>query len=78
MLIFFILFILWPHLARLKADATRQSALLSHVPPELDVRAHVKSVFRRTVDKKGPKKGRASEPGVSSAPSVSTAAIVSA
>nr|ACF39778.1 PAS domain sensory protein FXL1 [Chlamydomonas reinhardtii] len=77
-LIFFILFILWPHLARLKADATRQSALLSHVPPELDVRAHVKSVFRRTVDKKGPKKGRASEPGVSSAPSVSTAAIVSA
>ncbi|KAG2443480.1 hypothetical protein HXX76_001833 [Chlamydomonas incerta] len=68
--IFFILFILWPHLARLKADATRQSALLSHVPPELDVRAHVKSVFRRAVDKKGLKKGRASEPGVPSAPSL--------
>ncbi|KAG2443202.1 hypothetical protein HYH02_009279 [Chlamydomonas schloesseri] len=63
--IFFILFILWPHLARLKADATRQSALLSHVPPELDVRAHVKSVFRRAVDKK-----HAKPAGITSAPSL--------
>ncbi|KAG2443454.1 hypothetical protein HXX76_001811 [Chlamydomonas incerta] len=46
--ILYILFILWPHLTRLKADAARQSALLSHVPPEMDVRAHVKSVFRRS------------------------------
>ncbi|KAG2434421.1 hypothetical protein HYH02_012251 [Chlamydomonas schloesseri] len=43
----YIVLILWPHMARLKADAMRQSALLSHVPPELDVRAHVKAVFRR-------------------------------
>eukprot|EP00198_Chlamydomonas_reinhardtii_P005487 XP_001694823.1 predicted protein [Chlamydomonas reinhardtii] len=32
----YMVLILWPHLARLKADAMRQSALLSHVPPELD------------------------------------------
>ena len=44
--VLYILLILWPHLARLKADAARQSALLSHVPPEMDVRAHVKAVFR--------------------------------
>ncbi|PNW79070.1 hypothetical protein CHLRE_09g399663v5 [Chlamydomonas reinhardtii] len=43
----YMVLILWPHLARLKADAMRQSALLSHVPPELDVRAHVKAIFRR-------------------------------
>ncbi|KAG2423934.1 hypothetical protein HXX76_014875 [Chlamydomonas incerta] len=43
----YMVLILWPHLARLKADAMRQSALLSHVPPDLDVRAHVKAIFRR-------------------------------
>ena len=45
----FLFMALWPHLARLKAGAARQGALLSHVPPELDVRAHVRSVFRRAV-----------------------------
>ncbi len=46
-MLLFVVFVLWPHLARLKADAARQSALLSHVPPEMDVRSHVRAVFRR-------------------------------
>ncbi|KAG2443479.1 hypothetical protein HXX76_001832 [Chlamydomonas incerta] len=49
----FLFMVLWPHLARLKAGAARQGALLSHVPPELDVRAHVRSVFKRAVTTKG-------------------------
>ncbi|KAG2443203.1 hypothetical protein HYH02_009280 [Chlamydomonas schloesseri] len=49
----FLFMVLWPHLARLKAGAARQGALLSHVPPELDVRAHVRSVFKRAVASHG-------------------------
>ncbi len=45
----FVVFVLWPHLARLKGDAGRQSALLSHVPPEMDVRSHVRAVYRKAV-----------------------------
>ncbi|GLC59120.1 hypothetical protein PLESTB_001450400 [Pleodorina starrii] len=45
-------FLLWPHLARTVRDATRQSALLSLVPPETDVRAHVRTVFKRALGRK--------------------------
>ncbi|GLI61938.1 hypothetical protein VaNZ11_004468 [Volvox africanus] len=48
LVLLYLLFILWPHLARLQKDATRQSALLSHVPPEVDVRSHVRAVFKRS------------------------------
>ncbi len=48
-MVLFVLLVLWPHLARLKGDAGRQSALLSHVPPEMDVRAHVRTVFKKAV-----------------------------
>ncbi len=71
----YIAFILWPHLARLKADASRQSALLSHVPPEMDVRAHVKAVFRRSAQRRkgllrfGGGKGGSGGGGSSAAPS---------
>ncbi|GIL67639.1 hypothetical protein Vafri_20979 [Volvox africanus] len=41
------LLLLWPRLARIRGDAARQSALLSHVPAELDVKSHVKMAFRR-------------------------------
>ncbi|KAG2443224.1 hypothetical protein HYH02_009297 [Chlamydomonas schloesseri] len=74
--IVYIAFILWPHLARLKADASRQSALLSHVPPEMDVRAHVKAVFRRSARRRkgllrfgGGKGGGGGGGGSSAAPS---------
>jgi hypothetical protein len=43
----FFLLTLWPHIRRLLRDAGRQSALLSMVPPEMDVRAHVRGVLRR-------------------------------
>ncbi|GIM12312.1 hypothetical protein Vretimale_15676, partial [Volvox reticuliferus] len=43
------LLLLWPRLARIRGDAARQSALLSHVPPEVDVKGHVKMTFRRWV-----------------------------
>ncbi|GIL75466.1 hypothetical protein Vretifemale_5250, partial [Volvox reticuliferus] len=49
LVLLYLLFVLWPHLARLQKDATRQSALLSHVPPEVDVRSHVRAVFKRTI-----------------------------
>ncbi|KAG2497903.1 hypothetical protein HYH03_004168 [Edaphochlamys debaryana] len=50
----YVVFILWPHLARIVHDAARQSALLSHVPPEaLDVRAHVRNVMRRALRGRG-------------------------
>ncbi|EFJ46271.1 hypothetical protein VOLCADRAFT_93382 [Volvox carteri f. nagariensis] len=42
----YIVFVLWPHLAKLKADAARQSALLSHVPAEVDTVGHVKAIVR--------------------------------
>ncbi len=48
-ILLFLFFVLWPHLARLKGDAGRQSALLSHVPPEMDVKGHVRAVFRRAL-----------------------------
>ena len=56
----FLVLVLWPHLARLKNDASRQSALLSHVPPEVDVRSHVRAVFKRAIVRRGVKaaKGR--------------------
>lgn len=44
--LFYVIFVLWPHLAKLKADAARQSALLSHVPAEVDTVGHVKAVVR--------------------------------
>ncbi|GFR46157.1 hypothetical protein Agub_g7684 [Astrephomene gubernaculifera] len=43
----FFLFVLWPHNARLQRDAARQGALLSLVPAEMDVRAHVRGVLKR-------------------------------
>ncbi|GIL74348.1 hypothetical protein Vretifemale_4277, partial [Volvox reticuliferus] len=42
----YVVFVLWPHLAKLKADAARQSALLSHVPVEVDAVGHVKAIIR--------------------------------
>ncbi|KXZ48850.1 hypothetical protein GPECTOR_25g435 [Gonium pectorale] len=39
--------LLWPHSRRMLRDASRQSGLLSLVPPELDVRGHVRGVYRR-------------------------------
>ncbi|KXZ46877.1 hypothetical protein GPECTOR_40g611 [Gonium pectorale] len=38
---------LWPHMAKLRGDALRQSALLSRVPPEVDTLGHVRAVCRR-------------------------------
>ncbi|KAG2423294.1 hypothetical protein HXX76_015443 [Chlamydomonas incerta] len=43
----YLVMLLWPHCARVQSDAARQAALLSHVPPETDVKSHVRSVFRR-------------------------------
>ncbi|GIM04910.1 hypothetical protein Vretimale_9369 [Volvox reticuliferus] len=43
----FFLLVLWPHIRLLLRDATRLGALLSMVPPEMDVRAHVRAVLRR-------------------------------
>ncbi|EFJ48000.1 hypothetical protein VOLCADRAFT_91579 [Volvox carteri f. nagariensis] len=51
MLAYFV-FLLWPHIARTARDAARQSALLSLVPPEMDVRAHVRMVFKRGIARK--------------------------
>ncbi|KAG2484238.1 hypothetical protein HYH03_016973 [Edaphochlamys debaryana] len=53
----YVTMLLWPHLAKVVADATRQSAMLSLVPPEVDVRAHVRAVLRR-VTAGGRPKGR--------------------
>lgn len=47
MILMYVVMLLWPHLARVRGDAVRQSALLSHVPPEVDVKAHVRTLFRR-------------------------------
>ncbi|KAG2497227.1 hypothetical protein HYH03_004816 [Edaphochlamys debaryana] len=46
-LVLYVVLVLWPHLARIKSDAERQSALLSHVPPEVDVRGLVRAVFKQ-------------------------------
>ncbi|PNW76743.1 hypothetical protein CHLRE_11g469500v5 [Chlamydomonas reinhardtii] len=54
----FVVLVLWPHLAKLKADAARQSALLSHVPPEVDTAAHVRATVRRAGFNRGPKRTR--------------------
>ncbi|KAG2446966.1 hypothetical protein HYH02_008120 [Chlamydomonas schloesseri] len=54
----FIVLVLWPHLAKLKADAARQSALLSHVPPEVDTAAHVRATVRRAGFNRQPKRAR--------------------
>ncbi|EFJ47903.1 hypothetical protein VOLCADRAFT_104960 [Volvox carteri f. nagariensis] len=43
----FFVFVLWPHIRLLLRDAARLGALLSMVPPEMDVRAHVRGVLRR-------------------------------
>ncbi|KAG2447634.1 hypothetical protein HYH02_007552 [Chlamydomonas schloesseri] len=43
----YLVLLLWPHCARVQSDAARQAALLSHVPPETDVKSHVRSVFRK-------------------------------
>ncbi|KAG2487340.1 hypothetical protein HYH03_014056 [Edaphochlamys debaryana] len=43
----FVLLLLWPHGKRVLRDCARQSALLSLVPPEMDVRAHVRGVAKR-------------------------------
>ncbi|KAG2450421.1 hypothetical protein HYH02_004923 [Chlamydomonas schloesseri] len=45
----YLFFVLWPHLGRVKAYAERQAGLLSHVPPEMDVRGHMRHVLRRAV-----------------------------
>lgn len=44
----YMIFMLRPHLARIAEEAKRQSGMLSHVPHEMDVRQHVKSVFHRS------------------------------
>ncbi|KAG2432252.1 hypothetical protein HXX76_009170 [Chlamydomonas incerta] len=54
----FVVLVLWPHLSKLKADASRQSALLSHVPPEVDTAAHVRATVRRAGFNRGPKRAR--------------------
>eukprot|EP00198_Chlamydomonas_reinhardtii_P011685 XP_001701022.1 predicted protein [Chlamydomonas reinhardtii] len=45
----YLLLVLWPHLGRVKSYAERQAGLLSHVPPEVDVRGHVRHVLRRAM-----------------------------
>ncbi|KXZ45821.1 hypothetical protein GPECTOR_50g615 [Gonium pectorale] len=45
--VLYVVFLVWPHRARVLGDATRQCAMLSHVPPEMDVRGHVRAVFRK-------------------------------
>ncbi|KAG2441028.1 hypothetical protein HXX76_003881 [Chlamydomonas incerta] len=45
----YLLLVLWPHLGRVKSYAERQAGLLSHVPPEMDVRGHVRHVLRRAM-----------------------------
>ncbi|GFR45040.1 hypothetical protein Agub_g6410 [Astrephomene gubernaculifera] len=52
----YVVLTLWPHLAKLKGDAARQSALLSHVPAEVDTVGHVKAICRRARPAK--KRGR--------------------
>ncbi|KAG2497251.1 hypothetical protein HYH03_004835 [Edaphochlamys debaryana] len=47
LVVLYVVLVLWPHLARIKSDAERQSALLSHVPPEVDVRGLVRAVFKQ-------------------------------
>ncbi|KAG2445381.1 hypothetical protein HXX76_000003 [Chlamydomonas incerta] len=44
----YFIMVLWPHTRQLQRDATRQAALLSLVPPELDVKSHTRNVFRRS------------------------------
>ncbi|PNW79942.1 hypothetical protein CHLRE_08g373200v5 [Chlamydomonas reinhardtii] len=51
---YFIL-VLWPHTRKLQRDATRQAALLSLVPPELDVKSHTRAVIRRSTAPGGSK-----------------------
>ncbi|KAG2494774.1 hypothetical protein HYH03_007018 [Edaphochlamys debaryana] len=43
----YFLFLLYPHLRKARRDATWQGSLLSLAPPEMDVRAHVRTVYRR-------------------------------
>ncbi|KAG2486667.1 hypothetical protein HYH03_014722 [Edaphochlamys debaryana] len=47
LIIAYLFFLLWPHLKKTLRDAGRQSALLSLVPPEMDVKGHVRAVVRR-------------------------------
>ncbi|KAG2486668.1 hypothetical protein HYH03_014723 [Edaphochlamys debaryana] len=47
LVIIYLFFLLWPHLKKTLRDAGRQSALLSLVPPEMDVKSHVRAVARR-------------------------------
>ncbi|GLI60701.1 hypothetical protein VaNZ11_002794 [Volvox africanus] len=63
----FFLLVLWPHIRLLLRDATRLGALLSMVPPEMDVRAHVRAVLRRAA-------GRSLRPTATTAATGATAA----
>ncbi|KXZ42958.1 hypothetical protein GPECTOR_109g201 [Gonium pectorale] len=58
----FLVFLLWPHSRRMLRDASRQSGLLSLVPPEVDVRGHVRAVFKKLAFKgKGQKDALAAQ-----------------
>lgn len=54
----FLLFVLWPHIRLLLRDATRLGALLSTVPPEMDVRGHVRVVLRSSLVVRGGRRQR--------------------
>lgn len=41
-----------PSASRAQEEARKQSGMLSHVPHEMDVRAHVKAVFNRSAHAK--------------------------
>ncbi|GFR42355.1 hypothetical protein Agub_g3050, partial [Astrephomene gubernaculifera] len=58
--VLYVVLLLWPHLRRTRRDALRQGALLSHVPAEVDVRGHVRAVFRRAALTAGGRSRRSS------------------
>ncbi|KAG2493141.1 hypothetical protein HYH03_008565 [Edaphochlamys debaryana] len=47
----YFLLLLLPHLRKTQRDAHWQGSLLSLTPPEMDVRAHVRSVYRRAAQR---------------------------
>ncbi|KXZ42960.1 hypothetical protein GPECTOR_109g203 [Gonium pectorale] len=60
----FLVFLLWPHSRRMLRDASRQSGLLSLVPPEVDVRGHVRAVFKQLAFKGKGKKDALAAQGI--------------
>ncbi|KAG2482499.1 hypothetical protein HYH03_018574 [Edaphochlamys debaryana] len=54
--------LLYPQLGKAKRDATWQGSLLSLAPPEFDVRAHVRGVFRRAARDGGLQEAKVQQP----------------